>query len=58
MIKGVPELSRLNELVERAEGLKVNAGIEPNADLGPVISKQVMRFQDISTFSGQQLTCY
>ncbi|KAB2042673.1 hypothetical protein ES319_D02G232000v1 [Gossypium barbadense] len=32
--------SWLNDLVERAKGLKVNAGIEPNADLGPVISKQ------------------
>jgi malonate-semialdehyde dehydrogenase (acetylating)/methylmalonate-semialdehyde dehydrogenase len=29
-----------NELVERAKTLKVNAGIEPDADLGPVISKQ------------------
>ncbi|KAM7256343.1 hypothetical protein ACFE04_012084 [Oxalis oulophora] len=29
-----------NELVERAKALKVNAGVEPDADLGPVISKQ------------------
>ncbi|GAB4838399.1 Methylmalonate-semialdehyde dehydrogenase [acylating], mitochondrial [Ancistrocladus abbreviatus] len=29
-----------NKLVERAKGLKVNAGMEPDADLGPVISKQ------------------
>ncbi|KAI4296457.1 hypothetical protein L6164_036415 [Bauhinia variegata] len=28
------------ELVERAKALKVNAGTEPDADLGPVISKQ------------------
>ncbi|KAE8672791.1 hypothetical protein F3Y22_tig00111834pilonHSYRG00141 [Hibiscus syriacus] len=30
----------VNDLVERAKGLKVNAGIEPDADLGPVISKE------------------
>ncbi|XP_062176883.1 methylmalonate-semialdehyde dehydrogenase [acylating], mitochondrial [Alnus glutinosa] len=29
-----------NKLVERAKALKVNAGTEPDADLGPVISKQ------------------
>ncbi|XP_076934791.1 methylmalonate-semialdehyde dehydrogenase [acylating], mitochondrial-like [Bidens hawaiensis] len=29
-----------NELVKRAKSLKVNAGTEPDADLGPVISKQ------------------
>ncbi|XP_023763024.1 methylmalonate-semialdehyde dehydrogenase [acylating], mitochondrial [Lactuca sativa] len=29
-----------NELVKRAKNLKVNAGVEPDADLGPVISKQ------------------
>ncbi|KAF3945546.1 hypothetical protein CMV_028090 [Castanea mollissima] len=29
-----------NKVVERAKALKVNAGTEPNADLGPVISKQ------------------
>ncbi|XP_057976262.1 methylmalonate-semialdehyde dehydrogenase [acylating], mitochondrial isoform X2 [Malania oleifera] len=29
-----------NKLVERAKSLKVNAGTEPDADLGPVISKQ------------------
>ncbi|OMO85283.1 Methylmalonate-semialdehyde dehydrogenase [Corchorus capsularis] len=28
------------ELVERAKALKVNAGTEPDADLGPVISKE------------------
>lgn len=34
-------LFRENKLVERAKALKVNAGTEPDADLGPVISKQV-----------------
>ncbi|KAL4644413.1 hypothetical protein ACB092_02G163000 [Castanea dentata] len=29
------------ELVERAKALKVNAGTDPNADLGPVITKEV-----------------
>uniref|UniRef100_A0A5B6YIM1 methylmalonate-semialdehyde dehydrogenase (CoA acylating) n=1 Tax=Davidia involucrata TaxID=16924 RepID=A0A5B6YIM1_DAVIN len=29
-----------DKLVERAKALKVNAGTEPDADLGPVISKQ------------------
>ena len=33
--------SREDKLVECAKALKVNAGIEPDADLGPVISKQV-----------------
>lgn len=33
--------SRESKLVERAKALKVNAGTEPDADLGPVISKQV-----------------
>nr|GMD08809.1 methylmalonate-semialdehyde dehydrogenase [acylating], mitochondrial [Ipomoea batatas] len=32
--------SWIEELVERAKALKVNAGTEPDADLGPVISKQ------------------
>lgn len=27
--------------MERAKALRVNAGTEPDADLGPVISKQV-----------------
>ncbi|KAJ1396541.1 Methylmalonate-semialdehyde dehydrogenase [Sesbania bispinosa] len=31
---------RESKLVERAKSLKVNAGTEPDADLGPVISKQ------------------
>lgn len=34
-------LSREEELVERAKALKVNAGTDPNADLGPVITKEV-----------------
>lgn len=33
--------SREDKLVERAKALKVNAGTEPDTDLGPVISKQV-----------------
>lgn len=28
--------------MERAKALKVNSGTEPDADLGPVISKQVI----------------
>ena len=32
---------REDKLVERAKALKVTAGTEPDADLGPVISKQV-----------------
>lgn len=32
---------REEELVERAKALRVNAGTEPGADLGPVISKEV-----------------
>ncbi|KAF1861435.1 hypothetical protein Lal_00025753 [Lupinus albus] len=31
---------RENKLIKRAQALKVNAGTEPDADLGPVISKQ------------------
>lgn len=34
-------LSREDNLVERAKALKVNAGTEPDTNLGPVISKQV-----------------
>lgn len=34
--------SREDKLVERAKALKVNSGTEPDADLGPVISKQVL----------------
>lgn len=33
--------SREDKLVERAKAIKVNAGTEPDTDLGPVISKQV-----------------
>lgn len=32
--------SWVHELAEKAKALKVNAGVEPDADLGPVISKQ------------------
>jgi malonate-semialdehyde dehydrogenase (acetylating)/methylmalonate-semialdehyde dehydrogenase len=34
-------LCRETKIVERAKALKVNAGTEPDTDLGPVISKQV-----------------
>ncbi|KAJ1434895.1 Methylmalonate-semialdehyde dehydrogenase [Sesbania bispinosa] len=34
-----------SKLVERAKSLKVNAGTEPDADLGPVISKQVPKYE-------------
>lgn len=34
--------AREEELKECAKELKVNAGIEPGTDLGPVISKQVL----------------
>ena len=34
-------LFREDKLVERAKTLKVNAGTESGADIGPVISKQV-----------------
>lgn len=33
--------SREEKLVERAKALKVSTGTDPEADLGPVISKQV-----------------
>jgi len=33
-------LCRATKIIERAKALKVNAGTEPDADLGPVISKQ------------------
>lgn len=43
---------REDKLVERAKALKVNAGTEPVADLGPVISKQVFRnFAPLSVFA-------
>lgn len=32
---------REDELVKRARKLKISAGIEPDTDLGPVITKQV-----------------
>ncbi|XP_065870144.1 methylmalonate-semialdehyde dehydrogenase [acylating], mitochondrial isoform X5 [Euphorbia lathyris] len=34
-----------SKLVQLAKGLKVNAGTEPDADLGPVISKQVPGYE-------------
>lgn len=34
-------LFREDKLAERAKSLKINAGTEPDADLGPMISKQV-----------------
>ncbi|KAK9285150.1 hypothetical protein L1049_024335 [Liquidambar formosana] len=40
------------ELVERAKALKVNAGTEPGADLGPVISAEVKDRICISVQSG------
>ena len=42
MIGAVITFSREDKLVERAQALKVNAGTEPDADIGPVISKQVV----------------
>lgn len=49
--------SREEELVQRAKVLKVNAGTNPGADLGPVISKEVqtsfcvfLRFKYLSCF--------
>lgn len=39
---------RENKLVKLAKLLKVNAGTEPDADLGPVISKQVMNPYSLS----------
>ncbi|XP_062100666.1 uncharacterized protein LOC133806588 isoform X2 [Humulus lupulus] len=34
------------ELVDRAKSLKVNVGTDPNADLGPVISKEVPGYEN------------
>lgn len=39
--------------MERAKALKVNAGTEPDADLGPVISKLVSTHFQIFTNSKQ-----
>lgn len=44
----VLNFSRADQLVEHAKALKVSAGTEPDADLGPVISKQVIYVSDIS----------
>lgn len=43
-------LFREDKLLERAKGLKVNAGTEPDADLGPVISKQACAWFSIYLF--------
>ena len=40
-------VSREDELVERAKALKVNAGTDPSADIGPVISKEVLSKSEI-----------
>lgn len=37
---------REEKIVERAKALKVSAGTDPEADLGPVISKQVSAILD------------
>ena len=37
--------------MERAKSLKVNAGTHPDADLGPVISKQVREYFRVGHFS-------
>lgn len=41
-------LFREDKLVERAKSLKINAGTEPDADLGPMISKQVDTYFECS----------
>lgn len=45
--------------MERAKALKVNAGTEPDADLGPVISKQVCLWSLFFLFPccGLELKC-
>jgi malonate-semialdehyde dehydrogenase (acetylating)/methylmalonate-semialdehyde dehydrogenase len=47
------------EMVKKAQSLKVNAGIEPGADLGPLVSpeayKRVMSFIDRGTQEGATL---
>lgn len=49
MMQGVYNPCRIEQLVERAKTLKVNAGTEPDADLGPVISKQVGKSNNVNT---------
>jgi len=34
--------NRIPEIVERARQLKVNGGLEPNTDIGPLITKEVV----------------
>lgn len=41
IILDIQNFPREEELVKRAKALKVDAGTEPGADLGPVISKEV-----------------
>ena len=45
-------LHREEKLVEHAKSLKVNAGTDPDADLGPVISKQVRACCDVNIGKG------
>ena len=44
MMDNVMALLREDKLVERAKALKVNAGTEPDADVGPVICKPVSSY--------------
>lgn len=41
MCDNLLKLCREEKIVDRAKALKVSAGTDPEADLGPVISKQV-----------------
>ena len=50
MIKTDPSLSShpisqewIRDVVEKAKGLHVNGGLEPGADLGPLVSKEAKR---------------
>lgn len=43
-------LWRETKIIERAKALKVNAGTEPDTDLGPVISKQVCSWFYFSSY--------
>lgn len=44
--------------MERAKALRVNAGIEPNADLGPVISKHVRLRLVINKYGYKIFICF
>lgn len=48
MVQYVMIFNREGKLVEQAKALEVNAGTEPSADVGPVISKQVIFFMFLS----------